>query len=66
MVSRNALAREFGVTPVRLQDHVRDGLRWLRSSDDYEDLVAAHLGNATAFTRVAALLEARIDDMLGP
>jgi hypothetical protein len=66
LVSRNELVREFKESPARLQDHIRDGLRWLQSSDDYEDLVAAHLGSATAFTRVAALLRTRIQVMLAP
>lgn len=64
LVSRNALVREFNESPARLQDHIRNGLRWLQSSDDYEDLVAAHLANAMSFTQVADLLRSRILVML--
>ena len=60
LVSRNEIVREFQESSARLKDHIRSGLRWLRNSEDYEDLVAAHLGNAFAFKKVAKSLNGRI------
>jgi predicted nucleotidyltransferase len=64
-VSREAIVREFQEAPRNIQEHVRKGFRWLIESADYEDLVAAHLGNAQSFKQVAAVLRQRIDRMAG-
>lgn len=66
LVSRNEIVREFQESPAPLKDHIRSGLRWLRNSEDYEDLVAAHLGNAFAFKEVAKSLDGRIHLMSAP
>lgn len=64
-VSRDAIVREFNETPRNIQEHVREGFRWLVGSADYDDLVAAHLANAQSFKQVAALLRERIDEIVG-
>jgi hypothetical protein len=65
LVSRDTIVSEFTDARGAVQEHVRNGLRWLKENNDYEDLVAAHLGHATAFTHVAALLRDRMREMLG-
>jgi predicted nucleotidyltransferase len=65
MVSRDEIVAEFNDSPPHVRDHIRDGLRWLQGSEHYEDLVAAHLSNATAFTHVAASLRNNVRLMMG-
>jgi predicted nucleotidyltransferase len=65
MVSRDELVSEFNDSPPPVQDYIREGLSWLRGSENYEDLVAAHLGNAMAFTQVAESVGNRIRVMMG-
>ena len=65
LVSRDTIVSEFNDSPPQVQEHIRDGLRWLKNSDDYEDLIAACLGNAMAFTYVAGSLRDRISGMIG-
>ena len=65
LVSRDELVREFDGSPLSQQDYIRKGLRWLQDSEDYDDLVAAHLGNATGLAKVADSLRERIRLMLG-
>lgn len=64
VVSRDTIVQEFANAPDTIRDHVRQGFRWLSESKDYEDLVAAHLGNAQHFTRVAENLRDRIRQMV--
>jgi predicted nucleotidyltransferase len=64
VISREDLVREFAGAPGKLKDHVRSGFRWLVESKDYDDLVAAHLGNAQQFKTVAGILGDRIRQML--
>ena len=60
MVSRDIVVEECGTAPQNSQEVVRKGFGWLTANSDYDDLVAAHLGNAQSFKEVAALLRARI------
>lgn len=64
-VSRDTLEREVRESPRNIQEHLRHGFRWLVESTDYDDLVAAHLGNAQSFKEVARILRQRIDQMVG-
>lgn len=64
VVSRDALVTELARAPRNLRDHVQHGFRWLIESEDYDDLVAAHLGNAQQFKKVAELLGERIREVL--
>lgn len=64
-VSRETVAREVQEAPRNIQEHVRKGFRWLLGSPDYDDLVAAHLGNAQSFKHVATVLRQRIEQMVG-
>lgn len=65
LVSRDSIVSEFNDSPSHVQDHIRKGLRWLKDSNDYEDLVAASLATAIAFTQVADSLRGRVRAMLG-
>lgn len=64
-VSRETVAREVQEAPRNIQEHVRKGFRWLLGSADYDDLVAAHLGNAQSSKHVATVLRQRIEQMVG-
>ena len=64
-VSRETVAREVQEASRNIQEHVRKGFRWLLGSADYDDLVAAHLGNAQSFKHVATVLRQRIEQMVG-
>jgi predicted nucleotidyltransferase len=64
-VSRETVAREVQEAPRNIQEHVRKGFRWLLESADYDDLVAAHLGNAQSSKHVATVLRQRIEQMVG-
>lgn len=64
-VSRDAIVRELQEAPRNVQEHVRKGFGWLLGSADYDDLVAAHLGNAQSFKQVATMLRQRIERMVG-
>jgi len=64
-VSRETVAREVQEAPRNIQEHVREGFSWLLGSADYDDLVAAHLGNAQSFKHVATVLRQRIERMIG-
>lgn len=64
-VSRDAIVRELREAPRNVQEHVRKGFGWLLDSADYDDLVAAHLGNAQSFNKVATVLQQRIEQMVG-
>jgi predicted nucleotidyltransferase len=64
VVSRDTLVTELADVPQELRDHVQHGFRWLIESEDYDDLVAAHLGNAQQFRKVAELLGERIRALL--
>lgn len=61
VVSRESIITEFRQAPSNAREHVRQGFRWLLGNSDYEDLVAAHLGNAHSFKRVAAMLRERVE-----
>lgn len=64
-VSRESILSEFNEAPPNIQDYVRRGFRWLIESPDYDDLVAAHLGNAQSSKQVGAVLRERIDQIIG-
>jgi predicted nucleotidyltransferase len=59
VVSRDLIVQEVADAPASIRECVRQGFHWLLESGDYDDLVAAHLGNAQPFKRVAAVLRDR-------
>jgi predicted nucleotidyltransferase len=59
-VSRETIVEECSRAPENIQEYVRKGFAWLTTNPDYDDLVAAHLGNAQSFKEIAALLRGRI------
>lgn len=62
-VSRDTVVDECRSAPENIQEAVRKGFGWLTANPDYDDLVAAHLGNAQSFKEVAALLRGRISQI---
>lgn len=64
-VSREAIVSEVQEAPENIQGYARRGFRGLVQSPDYDDLVAAHLGNAQSFNQTARLLRQRIEQIIG-
>jgi len=64
-VSRETIVSEVERAPEAMKQQIRKGFRWLVESADYDDLVAAHLGNAQSFEHVSTALQQRIGQILG-
>jgi predicted nucleotidyltransferase len=64
VVSRDELSDEVRAPPPEIRDEIRRGFNWLVASPDYEDLVAANLGNSPQFGQIDALLRERVDAIL--
>lgn len=65
IVSRDQLLNEFDQAPSNAQQECRKGFHWLLESADYDDLVAAHLGNVQSFKDVSLILRERVHHMVG-
>ena len=65
IVSRETIVSEVERAPEAIQEQIRKGFRWLVESADYEDLVAAHLGNAPSFEYISTALRQRVGQILG-
>jgi predicted nucleotidyltransferase len=64
LVSRDSIVAEILASPDKLRQRIQDGLSWLRKNPDYEDLVAASLGNVPGFSAIVAMLNERIGKIL--
>jgi hypothetical protein len=64
LVSRDSIVDEVKKSPTDIQEAVRRGFRWLVETRDYEDLLAAHLGNARPSQGIASLLRQRVNEMM--
>jgi len=64
MVSRDAIVDEVKHAPPKMRNAVRRGFQWLAESRDYDDLLAAHLGNARPYQGIASLLRQRVNDVM--
>jgi predicted nucleotidyltransferase len=62
--SRESLSDELDTAPSEIREYVRGWFSWLLANENYDDLIAAHLGNAQDFKAASATLRKRIDAIL--
>jgi predicted nucleotidyltransferase len=62
--SRESLNEELQAAPTAISEHVRGWFLWLLASEDYEDLIGAHLANAQEFKTASSTLRQRIDEIV--